>query len=438
MKRDIKIALLGRGTVAQGVISLLQKNQDLIRKRVGTTLSLARLLVRDMRRQRGIHLPARLLTDSPDEIMRDPNIDIVVELMGGYEPARRCILKAMAAGKDIVTANKALLAEHGEEIFVRAQRRGVDIGFEASVGGGIPIVRTLKEGLAGDRTKTIVAILNGTCNYILTTMEESGRDFDEALADAQRLGYAEANPRFDIDGIDAAQKLAILALLAFGTRLKLDRIHTEGIRHIEAMDMGYARELGYRIKLLAIARQSDGKIEARVHPALVPLDHPLATVRGAANAISVDGEALGPTLYMGQGAGMMPTATAVLADIIEIARNRLHGKSLRIPPLGYPVDSLAHLPVKSIDELKTDYYLRFMALDRPGVLAQIAGILGAYDISIASVIQKEEQGGRAVPVIMHTQAARERNVRRALARISRLKVVRAESVYLRSIALATP
>lgn len=438
MKREINIALLGRGTVAQGVIKLLTKNRRVIRQKVGATLSLVKVLARNARRQRDIKLPARLLTDVPDEILRNPNIDIVVELIGGYEPARSYILKAMEAGKDVVTANKALLAVHGEEIFSRAQRHGIDIGFEASVGGGIPIIRTLKEGLAGDRNRSLFAILNGTCNYILTTMEEKGENFHQALAHAQQLGYAEADPSFDINGIDAAHKLAILVLLAFGTRVKLKDIYTEGIRHISGMDMTYARELGYRIKLLAIARHEDGKIEARVHPALVPVHHPLASVRGPYNAVFIDGEALGPTMYLGQGAGMMPTATAVLADIIEIARNRLHGKSLRIPPLGYPIDSLGHLPVKSIDDLKSDYYLRFMVLDRPGVLAQIAGILGSHGISIASVIQKEDRDGNTVPVVMHTQAAREKNLKGALARIGRLKVVKAKSVYMRVVAFATP
>lgn len=438
MKRGINIALLGRGTVAQGVIKLLLKNQKIIKKRVGTTLSLFKVLTRNTRKRRRIKLPASLMTDVPEDILRNPNVDIVVELIGGYEPARSYILRAMEAGKDIVTANKALLAVHGEEIFAKAQRHGIDIGFEASVGGGIPIIRTLKEGLAGDRNRALFAILNGTCNYILTTMEERGKNFHEALAHAQKLGYAEADPSFDVNGIDVAHKLAILVLLAFGTRVRLSDIYTEGIRHISAMDITYARELGYRIKLLAIARNENGAIEARVHPALIPVHHPLASVRGPYNAVFIDGEALGPTMYSGQGAGMMPTATAVLADIIEIARNRLHGKSLRIPPLGYPIDSLSRLPLKSINDLKTDYYLRFMVLDRPGVLAQIAGILGHYGISIASVIQKEDREGNTVPVVMHTQKARERELKKALSRINRLKVVKAKSVYIRVVAFAAP
>lgn len=438
MKRGINIALLGRGTVAQGVIKLLTRNQRLIKKRVGATLFLSKVLTRNARKRRGIKLPAKLMTDIPEKILRDPDVDIVVELIGGYEPARSYILRAMEAGKDVVTANKALLAVHGEEIFARAQRHGIDIGFEASVAGGIPIIRTLKEGLAGDRNRALFAILNGTCNYILTTMEEGRENFHAALAHAQKLGYAEADPTFDINGTDAAHKLAILVVLAFGTRVRLKDIYTEGIRHISAMDIAYAGELGYRIKLLAIARNENGAIEARVHPALVPVHHPLAMVRGPSNAIFIDGEALGPTMYFGQGAGMMPTATAVLADIIEIARNRLHGKSLRIPPLGYPIDSLSRLPVKSIDDLKTDYYLRFMVLDRPGVLSQIAGILGYYGISIASVIQKEEREGNSVPVVMHTREARERDLKKALSRINRLKVVKAKSVYIRVVALASP
>jgi homoserine dehydrogenase len=436
MARSINIALLGRGTVAQGVIKLLLKNQRLIEKRVGATLTLSKVLVRNTRKHREFKLPARLLADTPEKILNDPKIDIVVELMGGYEPARSYILKAMEAGKDVVTANKALLAVHGEEIFTRAQSHGIDIGFEASVGGGIPIIRTLKEGLAGDRNRALYAILNGTCNYILTTMEDKGESFREALANAQQLGYAEADPSFDINGIDVAHKLAILIILAFGTRARYRDIYTEGIRQIGAMDISYARELGYRIKLLAIARHEDGVIDARVHPAMVPVDHPLALVRGAYNAIFIDGEALGPTMYFGQGAGMMPTATAVLADIIEIARNRIHGKSLRIPPLGYSMKSLGRFPMKTIDDLRTQYYLRFMVLDRPGVLAQISAILGHKGISIASVIQKEERKGKSVPVIIHTRAARERDLKDAISRINRLKVVKAKTVYIRVVAFA--
>jgi homoserine dehydrogenase len=438
MKQGINIALLGRGTVAQGVIKLLLKNRAMIKKRVGANLSLLKVLTRNTGKRERVKLPANLMTDEPEDILANPNVDIVVELIGGYEPARSYILRAMEAGKDIVTANKALLAVHGEEIFAKAQRHGIDIGFEASVGGGIPIIRTLKEGLAGDRNRALFAILNGTCNTILTTMEETGANFHDALAHAQELGYAEADPSFDVNGIDAAHKLAILVLLAFGTRVKVSDIYTEGIRHISAMDITYARELGYRIKLLAIARHEDGAIEARVHPALIPVNHTLASVRGPYNAVFIDGEALGPTMYSGQGAGMMPTATAVLADIIEIARNRLHGKSLRIPPLGYPIDSLSRLPLKSIDDLRTDYYLRFMVLDRPGVLGQIAGILGRHGISIASVIQKEDREGNAVPVVIHTQKARERELKKALSRINRLKVVKARSVYIRAVALAAP
>lgn len=438
MKRGIHIALLGRGTVAQGVIKLLLTNQELIKRRVGAPLILNRVLIRNRNKRQGFKLPAGLVTHRPEEILRNPDIDIVVELIGGYEPARSYILKAMEAGKDVVTANKALLAVHGEEIFSQAQKHGIDIGFEASVGGGIPIIRTLKEGLAGDRNRSLFAILNGTCNYILTTMEEKGEDFHHALASAQELGYAEADPSFDVNGIDAAHKLAILVVLAFGTRVKLKDIYTEGIRHISPMDISYARELGYRIKLLAIARYENGAIEARVHPAMIPLQHPLALVRGPYNAVFIEGEALGPTMYFGQGAGMMPTATAVLADIIEIARNRLHGKSLRIPPLGYPMGSLSRIPIKSISDLRSDYYLRFMVLDRPGVLAQIAGILGGYGISIASVIQKEEREGNTVPIVMHTKEATERDLGMALVRINRLKVVKAKSVYLRVVSFASP
>jgi homoserine dehydrogenase len=436
MAREINIAVLGRGTVAQGVIKLLLKNQKLIKKRVGSTLTLSRVLARNNRRNRNFKLPHRIIADTPEKILKDPKIDIVVELMGGYEPARSYILRAMKEGKDVVTANKALLAVHGEEIFSQAQAHGIDIGFEASVGGGIPIIRTLKEGLAGDRNQALYAILNGTCNYILTTMEDRRENFHDALSNAQKLGYAEADPSFDVNGTDVAHKLAILIILAFGTRVRFNDIYTEGIRQIGPMDISYARELGYRIKLLAIARHEDGAIDARVHPAMVPTDHPLALVRGPYNAIFIEGEALGPTMYFGQGAGMMPTATAVLADIIEIARNRIHGKSLRIPPLGYSMGSLSRFPLRRIDDLKTEYYLRFMVLDRPGVLAQISAILGHHGISIASVIQKEEREGKSVPVIMHTRSARERDIKKAISQIDRLKVTKAKSVFIRVVSFA--
>jgi len=436
MAREINIAVLGRGTVAQGVIKLLLKNQKLIKKRVGSTLTLSKVLTRNNRRNRNFKLPHRIIVDTPEKILKDPKIDIVVELMGGYEPARSYILRAMKEGKDVVTANKALLAVHGEEIFSQAQAHGIDIGFEASVGGGIPIIRTLKEGLAGDRNQALYAILNGTCNYILTTMEDRRENFHDALSNAQKLGYAEADPSFDVNGTDVAHKLAILIILAFGTRVRFSDIYTEGIRQIGPMDISYARELGYRIKLLAIARHEDGAIDARVHPAMVPTDHPLALVRGPYNAIFIEGEALGPTMYFGQGAGMMPTATAVLADIIEIARNRIHGKSLRIPPLGYSMGSLSRFPLRRIDDLKTEYYLRFMVLDRPGVLAQISAILGHHGISIASVIQKEEREGKSVPVIMHTRSARERDIKKAISQINRLKVTKAKSVFIRVVSFA--
>ncbi len=436
MAREINIAVLGRGTVAQGVIKLLLKNQKLIKKRVGSTLTLSKVLTRNNRRNRNFKLPHRIIVDTPEKILKDPKIDIVVELMGGYEPARSYILRAMKEGKDVVTANKALLAVHGEEIFSQAQTHGIDIGFEASVGGGIPIIRTLKEGLAGDRNQALYAILNGTCNYILTTMEDRRENFHDALSNAQKLGYAEADPSFDVNGTDVAHKLAILIILAFGTWVRFNDIYTEGIRQIGPMDISYARELGYRIKLLAIARHEDGAIDARVHPAMVPTDHPLALVRGPYNAIFIEGEALGPTMYFGQGAGMMPTATAVLADIIEIARNRIHGKSLRIPPLGYSMGSLSRFPLRRIDDLKTEYYLRFMVLDRPGVLAQISAILGHHGISIASVIQKEEREGKSVPVIMHTRSAQERDIKKAISQINRLKVTKAKSVFIRVVSFA--
>ena len=341
------------------------------------------------------------------------------------------MLSAIRAGKDVITANKALLAVHGEEIVAQAEARGVRLGFEASVGGGIPILRTLKEGLAGDRTTAVYGIVNGTCNHILTTMTREGRSFADVLEEAQRLGLAEADPSTDVDGTDSAHKLALLTALAFGVAPRFKDIPTEGIRRIEAIDIAFASELGYAIKLLAIAKAGRDAVEARVHPTMIPKGHLLAEVGGNFNAIFVRGAALGPTMYYGQGAGSMPTATAVVADLIAAARDRAVGSGVRVPPWGVPQRALRRLPVRPLADLESEYYLRFMALDRPGVLARIAGILGRFDISIASVIQKERRAGTTVPIVLRTHHARERNLARALAVIDRLSVVRGRPVSLR-------
>jgi homoserine dehydrogenase len=371
------------------------------------------------------------VTTKARDLIADPAVDIVVELIGGYEPARQFVLEALGAGKPVVTANKALLAVHGAEIFAEAERRGLDLGFEASVGGGIPIIRTLKEGLAGDRTRAVYGIVNGTSNYVLSTMTQEGRAFRDVLSDAQRAGLAEADPTYDVDGTDAAHKLALLAMLAFGVRVKFADVYTEGIQRIEPVDISFARELGYTIKLLAIAKDHGDAIETRVHPTMIPQGHLLADVGGAYNAIYVQGDALGSSMYFGLGAGMMPTATAVLADVMEIARSQKKEASGRVPPLGHPWRGLRRVTTRPMGGLSSEFYLRFMALDRPGVLARIAGFLGNEQISIASVIQKERKRDTTVPVVILTHTALESSLRKALREIARLRVVRGKPVVLR-------
>lgn len=431
MRREVRVGLIGFGTIGTGVVKLLQRQHAQIGTRLGARLTLARIADIDLKTDRGVKVDRRLLTRDAEALIDDPTIDVVVELMGGYEPARRFVQRAIANGKSVVSANKALLAVHGREIFAAAEKAGVDVGYEASVGGGIPIIRTLKEGLAGDRNRAIYGIVNGTSNYILSTMAQQGGEFDVVLKAAQRQGLAEANPTYDVDGIDAAHKLALLMQLAFGAGVRFADIPVEGIRHVTQLDIGFAREFGYVIKLLAIAKQDSDRIEARVHPTMVPRQHLLADVNGAYNAIFVQGEALGSSMYFGLGAGMMPTATAVLADVLEVARNILGGSRGRVAPLGYPLTAQRRVRLKPMDDLVSEYYLRFMVVDRPGVLAKISGILGKHQISIASVIQKEREHGASVPIVIRTHHARERDLRHALTAIDRLAAVRAKSALIR-------
>jgi homoserine dehydrogenase len=429
--RPLRVGLIGFGTIGAGVVKLLRAHRAEVARRAGCPITLAAIADIDLDSDRGVSTTGIRLTRDAFELIADPNIELVIELMGGYEPARRFVLDAVRRGKDVVTANKALLAVHGEEIVAAAERAGVRLGFEASVGGGIPILRTLKEALAGDRTTAVYGIVNGTCNHILTTMTREGRGFDDVLAEAQRLGLAEANPATDIDGIDSAHKLALLTVLAFGVRPRFASIPTEGIRHVDAIDIAFARELGYTIKLLAIAKDGERAIEARVHPTMIPERHLLADVGGNFNAIFVRGAALGPTMYYGQGAGASPTATAVVADLIAAARDRAVGRTVRVPPWGVPQAALRAARIRPLAELEGEYYLRFMALDRPGVLARIAGVLGRFDISIAAVIQKERRAGTTLPVVIRTHRARERDLTRALAAIKRLAAVRGAPVCIR-------
>jgi homoserine dehydrogenase len=431
VQRVLNVGLLGFGTIGAGVVRLLREHRSEITRRAGMPIRLTAVADLDVTSDRGVSVkPARFTTDTAS-VLRDRDVHLVIELIGGTEPARRFVLAAIEAGKDVVTANKALLAVHGEEIVAAAEERGVRLAFEASVGGGIPILRTLKEGLAADRTTAVYGIVNGTCNHILTTMTREGRDFADVLAEAQRLGLAEANPATDVDGIDSAHKLALLSTLAFGVAPRFADIPTEGIREVTAVDIAFARELGYTIKLLAVAKNAPGAIEARVHPTMIPNRHLLADVSGNFNAIFVRGSYLGPTMYYGQGAGARPTATAVVADLIAVARDRAANAGVRVPPWGVPQRTLRQAPIRPLAALEGEYYLRFAALDRPGVLGKVAGVLGRCDISIASVIQQERRAGTTVPLVLRTHCVRERNLRRALDAIKKLDVVRGRPVSIR-------
>lgn len=431
--RRIRAGLIGFGTIGTGVARILIERREAIATRLGADLELVRIADVDTRRDRGLRLPRGMLVPDAARILEDPDIDIVIELVGGTTVARDFVLAALDAGKDVVTANKALLAHCGGEIFRRAEARGAHLGFEASVGGGIPIVRTLREALAGDRNREVTGIVNGTSNYVLSRMTRDGGEYGDVVAEAQREGLAEADPSFDVDGVDAAHKLCLLVQLAFGLCVSPDAIPTEGIRGITQADIRYADALGYVIKPLALARVREEKLEARVHPTLVPKGHVLADVNGALNAVFVRGEALGTSIYVGLGAGMMPTATAVVADVIDAARARLGGYRGALPPLGYPLRAQRAARLLRPGDLQCAYYLRFTVVDRPGVLAAIAGILGQHRISLQSVIQQGPPGGTdgVVPVVMRTHRAAERDLRRALRAIDRLEVVREPSMYLR-------
>jgi homoserine dehydrogenase len=427
--KEIKIGLIGFGTVGAGVVRILQDNASLIEQRLGGKLRLHKIADIDLERDRGVQVPQEILSADARAVLDDPEISIVMELIGGIEPARAFILEAMKKGKHVVTANKALLALHGAEIFAAAQANGVRIGFEASVGGGIPIIRSVRDGLVANRITSLYAILNGTSNYILTRMTEEKKGFREVLKEAQRLGYAEADPTLDVEGIDTAHKLAILATLAFGIRVDLNDIFVEGISAIAPLDIQYSSEFGYRIKLLAIGKEDGGKVELRVHPTMLPTQHLLSTVGGVYNAIYLTGDAVGPTMFYGQGAGGLPTGSAVVSDLVDLSRNiitGITGGDFRIPLASSPGGA-----IKDIEEVLTPYYLRFTALDRPGVLSHISGILGKHEISIASVIQKGRMVKEAVPIVMMTHEAKERNIQHALSEINTLDIIRAKTTLIR-------
>jgi homoserine dehydrogenase len=429
---DVRIGVLGLGTVGAGVVKILQTRAAMLQERTGARLSLAAIADTDLTRPReGLDLAALPMTGDAARVLADPSIHVVIELVGGLEPARAFIMRALTAGKHVVTANKALLAHHGAELYDEARRRGVALGFEAAVAGGIPLIRAVKEGLVANRVLSLAGIVNGTCNYILSKMTDEGLDFSLVLKEAQAHGYAEADPTLDIEGMDSAHKLQILASLAFRTYVDLKDIHTEGITRITAQDIDYARELGFRIKLLAIAKVSgEGSgVEVRVHPTMIPAASPLAAVSGVFNGIFLTGDAVGDLMFYGRGAGQMPTASAVVSDVVEIARRIAHG----LPSLALDLPSVgpAPLPLTPMEAIRCCYYLRVTAQDRPGVLSRVAGILGENDISISNVIQKGRGTREAVPVVMLTHEARERDMRAALAKIDRLRDVAAATTMIR-------
>ena len=431
MKSRIGVGLVGFGTVGTGVAKILVNNAGLIRRRVGIPIELVRVADLDVTRDRGITLPPGVLVDDAKQVLNDPAVDIVVELIGGYDFAKRLIMEAMAAGKHVVTANKALLALHGEELFDLAAKKGLDLGFEASVGGGIPVVRALTEGLAANAVESIYGIINGTSNYILTSMTNEGKGFEDTLAEAQQAGYAEADPTFDVAGTDSAHKLAILANLAFGTPINFKEVYTEGITHVTQQDIAYAWEFGFIIKLLGIAKLADGEVEARVHPTMLPAASPLAKVEGVYNAIQLVGDAVGDVVLYGRGAGDMAAGSAVVSDIISTARNLLTGGIGRVPPASFQQDQRRPLRMRPMDEINSLYYLRFMALDRPGVLAQIAGEVGRYGISISSMLQQGRRKGQTVPIVIKTHMAKERDVQTALRDIHRMPFMSEPATLIR-------
>jgi homoserine dehydrogenase len=422
--RPINAGLLGIGTVGGGTWEVLHRNADEIRRRAGRAIRIARVADKDLKKARRLVDGKAALHKNAWEVVRAPDIDIVIELIGGTGIAKDLVLEAIANGKHVVTANKALLARHGNRIFAAAQKKGVMVAFEASVGGGIPIIKALREGLAANRIEWIAGIINGTSNFILSEMRDKGLAFDAVLAEAQRMGYAEADPTFDIAGVDAAHKLTILSALAFGIPMQFARAYTEGISKLTQADIGYAEELGYRIKLLGITRRAKKGIELRVHPTLVPARRLIANVEGVMNGILVKGDAVGATMYYGAGAGSQPTASAVVADLLDITRLITADPEHRVPHLAFQPDQLSDVPILPISEVETSYYLRMRVLDKPGVLARITRILADSRISIDAMVQKEPgEGEQRVDIVMLTHRAVEKNVDKAIARIECLPTV---------------
>jgi homoserine dehydrogenase len=433
-KKKVTFALLGLGTVGAGVVELLEKNRQLIEGRVGASLELKAALVRDLKRAR-VGVPASVrITDDFESVVQDPEIDIIVEVMGGFEPAHSYIRRAMEAGKHVVTANKAVLAKHWDDVFQLAHDRSVDLYMEASVGGGIPCVQAINDGLAANRIESLTAIINGTTNYMLTGMTAQGQSFEAALKDAQGKGYAEADPSFDIDGMDACHKLAILGSIAFDQRVRIEQIHLQGIRGITKEDIDIARqEMGCVVKHLAIARtrRDDGALEAQVVPCLLPLDHPLAVVDGVNNGILVKGDGVGEVLFSGRGAGKLPTASAVISDIIFVARNVAVGVAGRVPSVPYDVEKVQSRRIVAAEEIRNRFFVRLTAVDQPGSLASIAKVFADYGISISSVAQNEKEKGSTVPVYVSTYLATEKSMREAVETLEKLPAVKSGTLVLR-------
>ncbi|MFO0746336.1 MAG: homoserine dehydrogenase [Myxococcota bacterium] len=430
MSDTIRVGLLGCGTVGTGILRILAENRSDIVARLGKPIEVMKILVRDPERHRDPAVPRHLLTTSPDELFA-ADTHIIVEVLGGYEPARTYLLRALASGRHVVTANKALLARHGPEIFRAADDASRDVIFEGSVGGGIPIIRTLREGLAADRIDALRAIINGTTNYMLTGMAQRGAAYADVLAEAQQKGYAEADPTMDVGGFDAAQKLAILISISFGLEIPFESIRTDGIEQLVPLDFQVARQFGYAVKPLAIAKAHADGIEARVGPTLVPSESLLAHVNGVFNAVMVHSHALGPVLFYGQGAGMMPTASAVVSDIIELGRDIERGTSGRLPHLAFHKGLLVERELRDPDDSECPFYLRFTVKDMPGVIAQLTTVLGAHGISIRRMVQEQSEPGQQVPIVILTHSAREGSVRTALKGIDALPFVTEKTCVLR-------
>jgi homoserine dehydrogenase len=426
MNSPLRIGIAGLGTVGAGVVKLLAEHGRLLALRGGRPLKVVAVSARSKAKKRDIDLTGLRWEKDPMALATAPDIDVVVELIGGSGGvARRLVQKALASGKHVVTANKALLALHGAELAAAAEKKQCNLAFEAAVAGGIPIIKALREGLVGNRVKRLYGILNGTCNYILTTMRETGRDFDVVLAEAQAAGYAEADPTFDVDGIDAAHKLAVLTGAAFGARVDFAGVHVEGIRRVTSMDIQFAQELGYRIKLLGLARETRHGIEQRVHPCMVSLDTPIAHIEGVFNAVVVEGDFVGTTMFQGRGAGQGPTASAVVADLVDVARGR------HMPAFVVPADKLATKKASPMDRHVGAYYMRLMVQDRPGVIAAVSGALAKERISLESMLQRGRSESGEVPVVLTTHETEEAAMRRALARIARLGAVAEEPCVIR-------